>query len=80
MISTATDAMARGMIYTKDWCRDLYVDDVQDFIEFARHSGGFVVRDETYGITSAGKIVNAFTGLVVSKFGLLRDPKGRVVG
>jgi hypothetical protein len=62
----------KGMKNTSRWYRDLYIDDVQDFIEFARHSGGFAVRDDMLGIPKEG--------LLVSDFGLLRDPKGRLLG
>ena len=61
----------KGATDTSRSYRELYIDHVQDFMEFARHSGGFAVRNDLLEIPN---------GLLVSNFGLLRDQEGRLLG
>jgi hypothetical protein len=60
-----------GKTSTLKWDRDLYESDVQDFVAFVRHSGGFDVSDRLLGINRTFRI---------GDFGLLRDERGNFFG
>ena len=56
-----------GLIDTSLFYRDLYSSDVCDFVEFARHSGGFGLWGGHWKLPE---------GLRVGNYGFLQDRKG----